>query len=136
MSISVQTMPAGATIFDAPGGDPCLAIYRALSAIDDTAKRYRKSNDILDATALLDGIEGLRCFVMVRRTLANCLSAPHRPGAAPRGRQLCEILQGMIGDVPSLVESCKRPGHYRMERDTRRAIACLIFLGSLNPHFI
>jgi hypothetical protein len=136
MSISIQPISPGPTIFDAPGDDPRLAIADALAAIDDTAARYRRSNDILDAIALLDAIEGLRRFIMVRRTLASCLSESSRPGAQPWGRDLCQLLQAMIGDVPSLAETCKRNGHYRMERDMRRAIACLIFLGSLNPDFI
>jgi hypothetical protein len=136
MSTSLQAMQSGATIFDAPGDDPRLAIADALSEIGGAAARYRSSNDMLDAIALLDGIEGLRRFVLVRATLASGLSAPAGNGAAPIGRQLCEALNGMIGDVPGLVETCTRQVPYRMERDTRRAIACLFFLGSLDPRFI
>jgi hypothetical protein len=136
MNISVQAMHSGPTIFDAPGDDPGLAIADALSGIDGAAVQYRGSNDMLDAIALLDGIEGLRRFVLVRTTLARGLSAPGRGGAAPLGRELCEALHGMIGDVPSLVETCTRQVPYRMERDTRRAIACLFFLGSLDPRFV
>jgi hypothetical protein len=136
MSSSVQAVDFGPTIFDAPGDDPGLAIAEALSEIDGVASQYRRSNDMLDAIALLDGIEGLRRFVLVRATLASGLSAPSRDGEAPMGRQLCEALHGMIGDVPSLVESCTRQVPYRMERDTRRAIACLFFLGSLDPRFV
>lgn len=136
MSSSVQAVDSGPTIFDAPGDDPGLAIAEALSEIDGVASQYRRSNDMLDAIALLDGIEGLRRFVLVRATLASGLSAPGRNGQAPMGRQLCEALHDMIGDVPSLVESCTRQVPYRMERDTRRAIACLFFLGSLDPRFV
>ena len=112
----------GTTIFDAPGDDPRLSVAGAMAG--------------LDATALLDAIEGLRRFVLVRATLAGVLSEPLRPGAEPVGRQLCEALHAMIGDVPGLVAACTRDGRYRMERDTRRAIACLNFLGSLNHRFI
>ena len=136
MSTSVQAMHSGPNIFDAPGDDPGIAIADALAEIDGFADQYRRSNDMLDAIALLDGIEGLRRFVLVRATLARGLSAPSRNGAAPMGRQLCEALHGMIGDVPSLVENCTRQIPYRMERDTRRAIGCLFFLGSLDPRFI
>lgn len=135
MRISMQNVSAGTTIFDVPDDDPSLVIADAMAEIDDTAGRYRSSGDTLDAVALLDAIEGLRRFVMVRRTLAGCLAEPRSPGAPPRGRELCELLQAMIGDVPGLVEPCKQTGHSRIERDTRRAIACLIFLGSLNPRF-
>lgn len=136
MNISVQAMQSGPTIFDAPGDDPGIAIADALSEIDGVAEQYRRSNDMLDAIALLDGIEGLRRFVLVRATLARGLSAPGRNGEGPMGRQLCEALHEMIGDVPSLVETCTRQIPYRMERDTRRAIACLFFLGSLDPRFV
>jgi hypothetical protein len=136
MRYSVQAMPSGTTIFEAPGDDPQLAISHALEEIDGVAGRYRESKDMLDAITLLDGIEGLRRFVLVRATLARSLSAPPRQGAEPLGRELCDALHDMIGDVPSLVESCTRQVPYRMERDTRRAIACLSFLGSLDPHFI
>jgi hypothetical protein len=136
MSISVQAMQPGPNIFDAPGEDPGTAIAGALVEIDGAADQYRRSNDMLDAIALLNAIEGLRRFVLVRATLARGLSSPGRNGAAPMGRKLCEALHVMIGDVPALVENCTRQVPYRMERDTRRAIACLFFLGSLDPRFV
>jgi len=132
---SYDTIP-GTTIFDAPGDDPRLSVAGAMDGIDSAARRYHQSSDLLDATALLDAIEGLRRFVLVRATLARVLAEPPHPGAAPMGRQLCEALYAMIGDVPSLVAACTRDGRYRMERDTRRAIACLNFLGSLDHRFI
>ena len=42
----------------------------------------------------------------------------------------------MIGDVPSLVSACTRQPEAIMDRDMRRAIACLFFLGSLDISFI
>lgn len=126
----------GASIFDAPGQDVQLAIAHALAEIDGIAIRYRESSDLLDGIALLDEIEGLRRFVLVRAALAETLSRPRRQDAPPMGRQLCEALFEMIGDVPALVKSCTREGAYGMERDTRRAIACLNFLGSLDHRFI
>ena len=136
MSISVHHAASGPTIFEAPGDDPRLAIADALAELDGAALRYRRTSDMLDATALLDGIEGLRRFVLVRATLARVLAEPPRHGAPPLGRELCAALDAMIGDVASLVEACTRNGQYRMERDTRRAIACLNFLGSLDHRFI
>jgi len=136
MSISLQPMPAGLTIFDAPGDNPRLAIAGALDEIGSTAARFRRSNDMLDAMAFLDAIEGLRRFTLVRFSLANSLSEPPYPGAAPRGRALCELLESMIGDVPRLADNCRQQGFSTMERDARRAIASLIFIASLDPRFI
>jgi hypothetical protein len=136
MSTSFVYTRQSATIFDAPGDDPHRAISGALSEIDAAAGHYRGSQDILAAGALLDCIEGLRCFVLVRATLAKCLAERPEGGGSPIGQRLCQDLHAMIGDVPALVEACTRQGQYRMERDTRRAIACLFFLGSLDPRFI
>lgn len=126
----------GATIFEAGDGDPLRAIAVDIAAIDGAARRFSETRDVLDASALLDRIENLRRFVLVRRTLARGLAKPSRQGGAPWGKQICEMLRLLIGDVPSLVEVCTANGSYRMERDTRRAIACLCFLGSLDPDFI
>jgi hypothetical protein len=136
MSISIQATQSGATIFDVPADEPRTAIAEALERTGEAHRQYRRSKDMLDAGALLDEIEGLRRFVLVRATLARCLSERPAQRAVPLGRELCEALEGMIGDVPSLVEACSRNGEYRMERDTRRAIACLFFLGSLDPQFL
>ncbi len=136
MSQVSKSSQSTATIFDAWGDNPSGAIAGDIAKINGAERKFRQSNDVEDATALLDSIENLRRFVLVRRTLAQVLSRPSRRGGAPVGRQLCEALHGMIGDVPSLVEQSTAHGNYRMERDTRRAIACLIFLGSLDPQFI
>ena len=86
--------------------------------------------------ALLTEIEALRRFVLVRGTLVKGLLQPGRADSRPMGLQLCELLQGLIGDVPNLVKSCSLQGARNMERDTRRAIASLNFIGSLNPAFV
>lgn len=124
------------SIFDALGHDPQLAIDHALDDIDGIAARFLEHKDSFDGIALLNEIEGLRRFVLVRNTLAKNLSRRRRRDAAPMGRLLCEALHDMIGDVPSLVKACTSNGEPRMDRDTHRAIACLNFLGSLDPHFI
>ena len=127
---------AGPSIFDAPTHDPQLAVNLALDDIEETAARYAASGDALDGLLLLNDIEGLRRFVLVRKTLAVALARPGRLDAPLLGRVLCEALHRMIGDVPSLVKSCTRQGACHMERDTRRAIACLNFLGSMDPRFL
>ena len=134
--MSVVSVMSGATIFDVPTNDPRLAISMALDDVDDAARRYRFNPTPEDATALLDSIENLRRFVLVRRTLAEALARPGHEGGAALGRQLCAALNLMIGDVPSLVSTCTRQHEAVMDRDMRRAIACLFFLGSLDPSFI
>ena len=52
------------------------------------------------------------------------------------GRELCDNLRGMIGDAPEVVKSCSLQGARNMERDTRRAVASLAFIGSLDPSFV
>jgi hypothetical protein len=126
----------GQTIFEASGGDTGRAIARDIAAIDEAERRYSETRDELDATLLLDAIENLRRFVLQRRALASGLAKPAPRGSTPWGKKICAMLHTLIGDVPSLVQSCMQNGTYRMERDTRRAIACLCFLGSLDPEFI
>lgn len=136
MSQFVESRQSVTTIFDAWGENPAGAIASNLATIDGAERKFRQSSDVEDASALLDSIENLRRFVLVRRTLAQALSQPAQRGGVPVGRQLCDALCAMIGDIPKLVAECTGQGHYRMERDTRRAIACLMFLGSLDPDFI
>ncbi|MCA3574602.1 MAG: hypothetical protein IOC86_11850 [Aestuariivirga sp.] len=135
MSIAFSAV-SGATIFDVPTNDPRMPISLALDEVEDAARRYRISQTPEDGTALLDSIENLRRFVLVRRTLAQALAKPGADGGAAMGSQLCAVLQQMIGDVPSLVSACTRQHEAVMDRDMRRAIACLFFLGSLDPGFI
>lgn len=125
----------GPSIFDAPTDDPQMAVRIALDGLADAASRYTATGDVLDGILLLNEIESLRRFVLVRRTLAVALARPDETDT-PIGRRLCEALHLMIGDVPKLVASCTRPGNHNMERDTRRAIACLNFLGSLDTRFL
>lgn len=127
---------SGATIFDAPTNDPQMAIALALDEVEDAARCYRISQTPEDGTAFLDSIENLRRFVLVRRTLAEAMARPGDDGGAPMGHDLCALLHHMIGDVPSLVSACTRQREAVMDRDMRRAIACLFFLGSLDPSFI
>jgi hypothetical protein len=128
--------PSSASVFEASSKDPQLAIAYAIEEIDVILTKYRESNDVMDRMVLLTEIEALRRFVLVRGALVKGLSQPGRADERPMGKQLCEALQGMIGDVPNLVKSCSLQGARNMERDTRRAIASLNFIGSLNPAFI
>ncbi len=128
--------PSSASVFEASSKEPQLAIAYAVEEIDELLIKYRESHDVLDRMALLTEIEALRRFVLVRGALVKGLLQPGRSDSRPMGQQLCEVLQSMIGDVPNLVKSCSLQGARNMERDTRRAIASLNFIGSLNPAFI
>ena len=128
--------PSSASVFEASSQDPKIAIAVAIDEIDTLLAKYRESNDVLDRMALLTEIEGLRRFVLVRTPLLKGLSEPGRTDSRPMGQQICEALQGMIGDVPSLVKVCSLQGARNLERDTRRAIASLNYVGALNPAFI
>ena len=127
---------AGPSIFDAPTDDPLQAVSLGLADVEDAALRYGASRDVLDGLLLLNEIEGLRRFVLVRATLARALARSGANGAPTLGRTLCEALHHMIGDVPTLARTCMSGGTPSMERDTRRAIAGLNFLGSLDPDFL
>jgi hypothetical protein len=136
MRTEFESLPARPTIFDSADFDPRRQIAEAVEAIDIASTAFRHSRAEEDQTALLDRIEDLRRFVLVRASLARRLKQPMREGAPPAGREICSMLNEIIGDVPSLVKACEHNGRYRMERDTRRAISSLFFLGTLDPNFI
>jgi len=124
------------SVFEASTKDPLIAITTALEDIEKLLATYRKSEDVLDRMAVLTEIEALRRFVLVRGALIKSLRQPGRTDGRPLGKLICEALQGMIGDVPNLVKACSLQGARNMERDTRRAIASLNFIGSLDPTFV
>lgn len=127
---------SSASVFEASTKDPIIAIAAAIDDIERLLEVYRKSGDVLDRMEVLTEIEALRRFVLVRGALIKSLNRPGRQDGRPVGRQICEALQGMIGDVPNLVKTCSLQGARNMERDTRRAIASLNFIGSLDPAFL
>jgi len=73
--------------------------------------------------------------VLVRGALLKAMQQTGSNGMSI-GRELCDSLRGMIGEVPELVKSCSLQGARNMERDTRRAVASLAFIGSLDPSFV
>ena len=84
---------------------------------------------------LLTEVEALRRFVLVRGALLKALQQSGARGLS-LGRELCDGLRGMIGDAPEVVKSCSLQGARNMERDTRRAVASLAFIGSLDSSFV
>ena len=84
---------------------------------------------------LLTEVEALRRFVLVRGALLKAMQQTGSNGKSI-GRELCDSLRGMIGEVPELMKTCSLQGARNMERDTRRAVASLAFIGSLDSSFI
>lgn len=126
----------GLTIFDVNRKAPQFAIACALQELERHLAKYNQSGTQEKRTALLDEIERLRRFVLVRASLAKALAVTTRRDNRTMGRQLCDALHEMIGDVPRFVKTYAAPGAPVMERDSFRAIACLNFLGSLDTQFL
>jgi hypothetical protein len=125
-----------ASVFEASSKEPQAAVAAAIEEIERLLGIYKTSGDVLDRMDVLTEVEALRRFVLVRGALIKGLRQPGRQDSRPIGRQICEALQGMIGDVPNLVKVCSLQGARNVERDTRRAIASLNFIGSLDPSFL
>lgn len=124
------------TIFGVSLERPQDEIACAVDAIETHLSAYHKHSRDNQRTLLLDEIERLRRFVLVRASLARGLAKAGGRDARMVGRQLCDALHAMIGDVPAFVATHSAPNAPVMERDTFRVIACLNFLGSLNPAFL
>ncbi len=131
-----QRVSSSASVFEAAKKNPKPAIAAALDDVDALLATYLKSQDVLDRMAVLSEIEALRRFVLVRPELIDCLRQPGTHDPRPLGKQICDALQSMIGDVPKLIKECSLQGARNVERDTRRAIASLNFIGSLDPSFL
>ena len=136
MENGLKTDGFGTTIFDVNRKAPQFAIACTLQEVERQLATYNHSSTQEKRTNLLDEIERLRRFVLVRASLAKALSATTRRDNRTIGRQICDALHGMIGDVPSFVKTYSAPGAPMLERDSFRAIACLNFLGSLNADFL
>ncbi len=124
------------TIFDVNRKAPQFAIACALQELERWLRKYNRDSTQENQTALLDEIERLRRFVLVRASLAKALCATKRTDNRTMGRQLCDALHSMIGDVPRFVKIYAAPGAPLMDRDSFRVIACLNFLGSLDAEFL
>lgn len=124
-----------ASVFEASTKDPQIAVAVAADEVAKQLAKYTASQDVLDRMTLLTEVEALRRFVLVRSALLAALRRPGATEGSTLGRDLCEALRGMIGELPDMVKSCSLQGARNMERDTRRAIASLAFIGSLDASF-
>jgi hypothetical protein len=97
--------------------------------------KFTESQDVLDRMHLLTEVEALRRFVLVRGALLQSLQQTGSKGVS-LGRELCDSLRGIIGEIPNVVKSCSLQGARNLERDTRRAVASLAFIGSLDAAFV
>ena len=133
---TVTTNPStSASVFEASTKDPQVGVTLAVAEVSKLLAKYTQAEDVLVRMQLLTEVEALRRFVLVRGALLKAMQQTGSNGMSI-GRELCDSLRGMIGDMPELVKTCSLQGARNMERDTRRAVASLAFIGSLDPSFV
>ena len=133
---TVTTNPStSASVFEASTKDPQVGVTLAVAEVSKLLAKYTEAEDVLVRMQLLTEVEALRRFVLVRGALLKAMQQTGSNGKSI-GRELCDSLRGMIGEVPELVKTCSLQGARNMERDTRRAVASLAFIGSLDSSFI
>ena len=124
-----------ASVFEASKTDPQIGVSLAVAEVSKLLAKYTQAEDVLVRMQLLTEVEALRRFVLVRGALLKAMQQTGSNGMSI-GRELCDSLRGMIGDMPELVKTCSLQGARNMERDTRRAVASLAFIGSLDSSFV
>jgi hypothetical protein len=112
-----------------------MSVSLAVAEVGKLLAKFQVSQDVLDRMHLLTEVEALRLFVLVRGALLRALRETGNKGMTI-GRELCDSLRDMIGDAPEMVKSGSLQGARNMERDTRRAVASLAFIGSLDASFV
>jgi hypothetical protein len=133
---TVTTNPStSASVFEASTKDPQVGVTLAVAEVSKLLAKYTEAEDVLVRMQLLTEVEALRRFVLVRGALLKAMQQTGSNGKSI-GRELCDSLRGMIGEVPELMKTCSLQGARNMERDTRRAVASLAFIGSLDSSFI
>ena len=133
---TVTTNPStSASVFEASTKDPQIGVSLAVSEVSKLLAKYSQEQDVLVRMQLLTEVEALRRFVLVRGALLKAMQQTGSNGISI-GRELCDSLRGMIGEMPELVKTCSLQGARNMERDTRRAVASLAFIGSLDSSFV
>lgn len=126
---------SSASVFEVSTKDPQMGVAAAIVEVRRLLMKYTESQDVMDRMQLLTEVEALRRFVLVRGALLRGLQEAGSNGLS-LGRELCDSLRGMIGNAPETVKSSSLQGARNMERDTRRAVASLAFVGSLDNSFV
>lgn len=124
-----------ASVFEASTKDPRAGVAAAIAEMQKSLARFTDSQDVLDRMQLLTEVEALRRFVLVRGALLQALQQTGSKGVS-LGREVCDSLRGMIGEAPEVVKNSSLQGARNLERDTRRAVASLAFIGSLDESFV
>ena len=124
-----------ASVFEASTKNPQVGVTAAVGEVAKLLAKYSENEDVTVRMQLLTEVEALRRFVLVRGALLAALKQTGNKGLT-LGRELCDSLRGMIGEAPELAKSCSLQGARNMERDTRRAVASLAFIGSLDASFV
>lgn len=135
MDIVTQQTSTSASVFEASTKDPQMGVSAAVAEVAKLLAKYAAQEDVMVRMQLLTEVEALRRFVLVRGALLKALQQTGNKGLS-LGRELCDTLRGMIGEAPEMVKSCSLQGARNMERDTRRAVASLAFIGSLDASFV
>ncbi|WP_421694862.1 hypothetical protein [Aestuariivirga sp.] len=125
-----------ASAFSTSTANPQIAVVYAMAELENLLEKFLATGDVADRMLLLTKVEDLRRYVLVRSALVKGLQKPARADGSSLGKALCDTLRLIIGDVPKLVKTNSLQGARNMERDTRRAIASLTFIGSLDPSFV
>lgn len=126
---------SSASVFEASTKDPQVGVAAAVAEVSRLLVKYSEKEDVLLRMQLLTEVEALRRFVLVRGALLKALQQTGNKGLS-LGRELCDSLRGMIGEAPEMVKNSSLQGARNMERDTRRAVASLAFVGSLDTSFV
>lgn len=126
---------SSASVFEASTRDPQIGVTAAVVEVAKLLAKYAESEDVMVRMQLLTEVEALRRFVLVRGALLKAMQQTGSKGVS-LGRELCDTLRGMIGEVPETMKNCSLQGARNMERDTRRAVASLAFIGSLDSSFV
>lgn len=126
---------SSASVFEASTTDPRAGVATAVAEVRRALAKFTESQDVLDRMQFLTEVEALRRFVLVRGALLQALQETGSSGVS-LGREVCDSLRGMVGEVPDVVKRSSLQGARNLERDTRRAVASLAFIGSLDNAFV
>ena len=126
---------SSASVYEASTTDPRAGVAAAIAEVRKMLAKFTESHDVLDRMQFLTEVEALRRFVLVRGALLHALQQTSSTGVS-LGREVCNSMRGMVGEVPEVVKRSSLQGARNLERDTRRAVASLAFIGSLDDSFV